>query len=197
MKPLGRRPGETRTRQAILDAARESFARQGYDRTTIRGIAQEAGVDPALVMHFFPTKDRLFAAVMELPFDAPAEVRALLDADRGRLGENLVRMFLRVWDDPESGPRMVGLLRSASSYDAAAEGLRELLESRILTPLATELDAPDPALRVALASSQLVGMALLRYVLRMEPVASASAERLTAALAPNVHRYLTGDLGDT
>jgi AcrR family transcriptional regulator len=196
VKPRGRRPGESNTREAILDAARRSFARHGYDRTTIRAIARDAAVDPALVMHFFPAKERVFAAAMELPFDAESALDALLGSHAEQLGEALARMFFGVWEDPETGPGMVGLLRSATSYDAAAERLRELLDVRILRPLATALDAPDASLRADLASAQLIGLGLLRYVLRVEPMASADVDVLVGALAPTLQRYLTGDLAD-
>jgi AcrR family transcriptional regulator len=194
-RPRGRRPGETKTREAILEAARSSFARAAYDRTTIRQIAGEAGVDPALVMHFFATKQDLFEAAMDLPFDAEAAVVALLEsAEEDRLGEAFVRMFFSIWEDPHTGPRMVGLIRSAVSYELAAERVRHLLHARILGPLATALDASEPELRAELASSQLVGIGLARYVLRFEPLASTDAETLIAALAPAIQRYLTGPL---
>jgi AcrR family transcriptional regulator len=195
IRPRGRRPGETKTREAILEAARNSFARAGYDRTTIRQIAAEADVDPALVMHFFATKHDLFDAAMDLPFDAEAAVAAMLaDADPDGLGEAFVRMFFSIWEDPQTGPRMIGLIRSAASYELAAERVRHLLHTRILHPLATALDTSEPELRSELASSQLVGIGLARYVLCFEPLASTDVETLIAALAPAVQRYLTGPL---
>jgi AcrR family transcriptional regulator len=194
-RPRGRRPGDTTTRDAILEAARQSFARSGYDRTTIRQIAREAGVDPALVMHFFATKEQLFEAAMELPFDAEAAVAALIGSyERDRLGEGLVRMFFAIWDDPVTGPRMVGLIRSAASHDRAAQRVRYLLHTRILHPLATALGSSERDLRSELASSQLVGLALARYVLRFEPLASTETETLIQVLAPTVQRYLTEPL---
>lgn len=194
VRKAGRRPGETRTREQILDAARRAFAELGYDRATIRAIAREADVDPALVIHFFASKERLFAAAMELPFDAEPAIDRLAAGDPDTLGERLARLFLGIWEDPETGPRMVGLLRSATSYPAAADRVRELLDTRILRPLAGALDAPDAQLRSDLASAQLVGIALARYVLRLEPLASADRERLIAAVAPTLQRYLRGDL---
>jgi AcrR family transcriptional regulator len=197
IRPRGRRPGETKTREAILEAARSSFAGAGYDRTTIRQIAAAADVDPALVMHFFATKEELFEAAMDLPFDAEAAVAALLEsADEDRLGEGFVRMFFSIWEDPQTGPRMAGMIRSAASYDLAAERMRHLLHTRILGPLATALGASQPELRAQLASSQLVGIGLARYILRFEPLASTDAETLIAALAPTVQRYLTAPLDD-
>ena len=185
----GRRPGETRTRDAILAAARERFARDGYDRTTIRGVAADAGVDPALVMHFFPAKEELFTAVIDLPEDVELAIERALHGDPGRLGERLMRMFVDVWEDPVTGPRMIGLLRSAASYDAAAARLRDVFDARILRRFA-EVSHDD--LRSDLVSSQLVGVAMLRYVLRIEPLASAEREALIAAVAPTLQRYFTG-----
>jgi AcrR family transcriptional regulator len=190
----GRRPGETKTREAILDAATRSFAALGYDRATVRAIARDAGVDPALVMHFFPTKDLIFAAVMDLPFDAERALADVLAGERDELAVRLVRRFLSLWEDPETGPAMLGLLRSATSYDTAAERLRELVVARILQPIAGAIDTPEAELRSDLVSAQLVGLAFVRYALRVEPIASAEPEALVAALAPTVQRYLTGEL---
>jgi AcrR family transcriptional regulator len=186
----GRRPGETRTRDAILAAARERFARDGYDRTTIRGVAADAGVDPALVMHFFPTKERLFAAGIDLPEDVERAIDQALHGDPGQVGERLMRMFVDVWEHPASGPRMIGLLRSAASYDTAAARLRDVFDERIVRRFAGV--SQDP-LRGDLVSSQLVGVAMLRYVLRIEPLASADRETVIAAVAPTLQRYFTGD----
>ena len=116
----GRRPGDSGTREAILAAAKESFAASGYDATTIRGVGRAAGVDPALVHHFFGTKQDLFAAAMDLPVDPAQMVPALLADGVDGLGERLVRMFLLVWDStPGQGP-MLALLRSAAANDQAA-----------------------------------------------------------------------------
>jgi AcrR family transcriptional regulator len=187
----GRRPGETKTRDAILAAASERFAREGYDRTTIRGVAADAGVDPALVMHFFPTKERLFTAVIDLPEEVERAIDQALQGDPDDLGERLMRMFTGVWEDPVSGPRMIGLLRSAASYDAAAARLRDVFDVRIVRRFA---DVTPDRLRGDLVSSQLVGVAMLRYVLRIEPLASTDREALIAAVAPTLQRYFTGDI---
>jgi AcrR family transcriptional regulator len=187
----GRRPGETRTRDAILAAARERFARDGYERTTIRGVAADAGVDPALVMHFFGAKEQLFTAVIDLPEDVERAIDHALRGDPGQLGERLMRMFVDVWEDPVSGPRMIGLLRSAASHGAAAERLREVFDTRIVRRFA---EVSPGRLRGDLVSSQLIGVAMLRYVLRIEPLASADRETLIAAVAPTLQRYFTGEI---
>jgi AcrR family transcriptional regulator len=194
MKPRGRRPGSSTTREAILDAARTRFAEGGYDRATIRDVARQADVDPALVMYFFPTKSELFAAAMELPFDAEAAVAAVLAGDRGRIGDGMARLFFTIWDGPGTGARMVGMLRAATSYEGAAQRFRDLLDAGVIRPLARAIDTPDATLRASLVSSQLLGIGLTRYVLRMEPVASAAADDLVAALAPTLQRYVVGDL---
>jgi AcrR family transcriptional regulator len=193
----GRRPGETKTRDAIVDAARRSFARAGYDRTTIRAVAQDAGVDPALVMHFFATKEHLFAAAIQLPFDAESEIAALREAGREHFGEGLARLFFRVWEDPATGGAMVSLLRSASSHEDAAQRMRDLLDARIVQPLAGALDAPEARLRASLVSSTLVGLGFARYVLRLEPIASADPEVLIPALGRTLQVCLTEDIFNT
>jgi AcrR family transcriptional regulator len=190
----GRRPGDSGTREAILAAAKESFAATGYDATTIRGVGRAAGVDPALVHHFFGTKEDLFAAAMELPVDPAKLVPALLADGIDGLGERLVRTFLRIWDGTPGQNPMVGLLRSATSNDQAAAMLREFLTHAILGPLARAAQADRPELRASLVGSQMMGLALARYVVRLEPLAAADADTIASTVGPTVQRYLTGDL---
>lgn len=189
----GRRPGNPDTREEILAAAREVFAASGYDRASIRQVAAGAGVDPALVHHYFGTKERLFAATVNFPLD-PAEIVAKeLAGDVAGAGERLVRTFVTIWDSP-LGAAGVALLRSAVSHDLAGRLLREFLTSQILRRVATTLDL-DPAeaeLRASLVASQISGLGLTRYVLKIEPIASASADTVVAAIGPTVQRYLTG-----
>lgn len=189
----GRRPGDSGTRDTILQAARSSFGTAGYAGTTIRGIARTAGVDPALVHHFFGNKDGLFAAALELPFDPPTVVAGLLADGLEGLGERVVRTFLGIWDaTPGQGP-MLALLRSAVSDEAPAGTLRDLLTHAVLTPLAEAAGSHDDAeLRAALAASQMLGIAVTRYVVRLEPVASAPADVLAPAVGRTLDRYLTG-----
>jgi AcrR family transcriptional regulator len=202
----GRRGGDSGTREAILAAARARFGDLGYDRATIRGIAADAGVDAALVHHFYGTKDRLFAAAMRLPVN-PREVlaEALAPGSRGQqqsLGEHLLRTVLGVWEVAEIRSTFLGLLRSAPTSEQAVVMLREFLAGAILGPLtaAASQAAPgaggkDPGYRAALVASQVLGLGLTRYVLEVEPLAQASSEELIAAIAPNLDRYLSGDLG--
>jgi AcrR family transcriptional regulator len=167
----GRRPGDSGTRQAILGAAKEAFGSQGYSATSVRAVARTAGVDPSLVLHFFGSKDGLFEAALELPVDLSEVVAQLLAGAADTLGERLVRTFLAVWDGtPGQGP-MLAMLRSAGG----AHG-------------------DQPELRAALVASQVVGLAVSRYVLRFEPVASADADTLAKLLGPTLQRYLTGAL---
>jgi AcrR family transcriptional regulator len=178
----------------VLRGARGAFAEHGFDGATVRDIAARAGVDPALVIQFFTNKEGVFAAAMELPFDAAAVVSAALQGDPAQLGARLVRSFVALWDDPEVGARTVALLRSASTHARAARALRELIDTRILAPIAAALHSPDATLRANLVSSQMVGLGFARYVLGLEPLASASPVEIEAYLAPTVQRYLTEPL---
>lgn len=190
----GRRPGDSGTREAILAAARESFGSAGYGGTTIRGVARTAGVDPALVHHFFGNKAGLFGAAMELPFDPAVFVSGLLADGIEGLGERLVRAFLTIWDGtPGQGP-MLALLRSAVADEHAAESLRAFLTRVLLTPLAQAAGDDRPELRANLVASQMVGLAVARYVVRLEPLASVGRDQLAMSLGTTVDRYLTEPL---
>ncbi|MFB9239711.1 TetR family transcriptional regulator [Plantactinospora siamensis] len=191
----GRRPGNPDTREAILAAARSAFAEKGFDGASIRAIAAGAGVDPALVHHYFGTKDQLFLAVMDAPIDPGTLIPDLVAGGRDGLGERLVRTFLTIWDSP-AGAVGVALLRSGINNDWSARLLREFLTSQILRRVLAGLDL-DPAeapLRSSLIASQMAGMALMRYVLKLEPLASAPAEAVVAAVGPTMQRYLDADL---
>jgi AcrR family transcriptional regulator len=220
----GRRGGDSGTREAILTAARDRFGEVGYDRATIRSIAAAAGVDPALVHHFFGPKDRLFAAAMRLPmvpsdvvdaalaFPGATAMRAGARAPAGKagaggggggeavasLGDHVIRTVLGVWDVDEVRSAFLGLLRSAVTSDQAATMLREFATDAILGRIAqVAQDATgdgDGEYRAALAASQMLGLALARYVLRIAPIAQASNEELAAAIGPSLDRYLTGDI---
>jgi AcrR family transcriptional regulator len=188
----GRRRGAGDTRAAILEAARASFASNGYDRTTIRGVAAAATVDPALVHYFFADKERLFTAAMNLPIKLSDLVDGVLAGDRAGLGERLARAFVRIWGDEQTGPVMRAVLRGAASHEPSAALVREYIGRELLGRIAAGLDVPDPDLRADLTASQVVGVALLRYVLGVEPIASADPETLIAWIAPTLQRYLTG-----
>lgn len=190
----GRRPGDSGTRDAILAAAKEGFATQGYAATSLRGVARTAGVDPSLVTHFFGSKDGLFEAALALPVDPAALVETVLGGPTGRLGERIVRTFLLVWDStPGQGP-MLAMLRGAVSHEDSAAKLRDLLLRSILRPVAHAAGADDPDRRAALLASQLIGLAVTRYVLRLEPIASAAPDELAPVMGKTLQRYLTGPL---
>ncbi|NYF54214.1 TetR/AcrR family transcriptional regulator [Micromonospora purpureochromogenes] len=191
----GRRPGNPDTRQAILAAARTAFAERGFDAASIRVIATAAGVDPALVHHYFGSKEELFRATVEIPLDPAELLPVVLAGGVDGVGERLVRTFLGVWDSP-AGKAAVALLRSAVNNDWTARLLREFLVTQVLRRVLDHLDVPpaELPLRGSLVATQMIGLAMMRYVIRLEPVASADPETLVAALGPTVQRYLTGDL---
>ncbi|WP_172650073.1 TetR/AcrR family transcriptional regulator [Rhodococcus opacus] len=191
----GRRPGTSDTRDQILSAAREEFARSGYDAATVRAVAASAGVDTALVHYYFGTKEKLFLAVMDAPFDPRQYVDSVLQGPRDRIAERLLRTTLDLWDSP-AGTAAVAVLRSSMAHDRSAALLREFLLKRALQPIAESME-PDPELarwRANLVATQLMGLASMRYLLAIEPLASASHERIIDMIAPNLQRYLTGDL---
>ncbi|MFF4650783.1 TetR family transcriptional regulator [Streptomyces sp. NPDC001380] len=190
----GRRPGDSGTREAILDAARRRFAELGYDRTTLRGIAADAGVDVALVSHYFGPKQRLFAQAASLPFDPALALPGLLDGPREDIGRRLARHVLETLDSPTGRRRMTGLIRAAASERQAADEIRERVSRELLVPLAEGLGAPDAPLRASLAGSQIVGLVMARHVVGLEPLTESASGVLVDAVAPVLQHYLTGPL---
>jgi AcrR family transcriptional regulator len=180
----------------VLQAARASFGERGFDGATIRDVAVRAGVDPALVHHYFGSKHQLFVAAMEFPFDLPAVVSRILGGPREELGERFARAVLELWETPEVHPFLLGVMRSATTDPVAAAMLRQLLAEGPFLALARAIDLPDAAFRATLAGSQLIGLALARYVVAVEPLASAPLDVLVRALAPTLQRYLAGDLAE-
>jgi AcrR family transcriptional regulator len=191
MARTGRRPGESGTRVAIIEAARAGFAEAGFDRATIRGIAEDAGVDPALVHHYFGTKEDLFVAAMDLPVNPGVLAEGVLAEGLEGAGARLVRTFLSVWDSPPGRDILVGLIRTAVTNERAAAMLREFVRRALLERVASAIGEPDGELRAAAIGSHMVGMAMLRYVIGLEPLASASIDEVTALLAPRIQSYLT------
>lgn len=179
---------DARTR--ILEAARTEFAERGYDKTSIRGIAKAADVDAALVHHYFGTKDDVFAAAVEVSFEPALVLPTILEGPEKDLGERLARYFIGVWENPVSRAPMLAILRSALTHEAAARVLRGFVLRRLLERIAAELDVPDPTFRAELAASHMVGIAILRYVIKAEPLASAEPEKIVAMVAPTLQRYL-------
>jgi AcrR family transcriptional regulator len=194
MARTGRRPGVSGTREAILDAARRAFAEQGYQRATVRDVAKLAGVDPALVHHYFGTKQDLFVAAVRLPVNPVDQLTAVLAAEPDQVGQRLVETFLSIWDHAAGQSPLLALIRSAVADKDAAAMLREFITEEVLGPIARRLGSPDAQLRATLVGSQLIGLAMARYIIRVEPLASAPAAELAAAVGPTLQRYLTGDV---
>ncbi|MEV0827022.1 TetR family transcriptional regulator [Nonomuraea rubra] len=186
----GRRPGSADTRGEILTAARRVFAEKGFDKATVRGIAREAQVDPALVHHYFDTKEGMFAAAMELPINPQQIIPVLLDGPREEVGERLVRMILRLTADEKTRAPVLALLRSAMSNEQAVGMVREFFTSALLYQVADRMGVPH--LRIEAAFSQMLGIVLARYVLKLEPLAGAGQDELVEILAPTIQRYFTG-----
>ena len=193
----GRRRGSPDTRRAILDAARDAFAEKGYDNSSIRAIANRAGVDPALIHHYFGTKDKLFLACIDAPVDPQQMIARIVAAPRDRIGVQLVGVVLGVWESP-AGTAAAALVRASIGGEAHARLLRAFLSTQILRHLAgpLELDAAEAPLRTGLVASQIVGLVVARFIFRLEPLASMPAESLVDIIGSTVQRYLTGDLRD-
>ncbi|ALV34349.1 TetR family transcriptional regulator [Streptomyces sp. CdTB01] len=181
------------TRDRILTVAREEFSERGYDKTSVRGIAKAAGVDSALVHHYFGTKEQIFAAAIEVAF-APAlnAPEAVADGPLDGVGERLTRFIFGVWENPATRTPLLAILRSAVNNETAATVFRRLVASQLMRRVASQLDAPDAELRAELAAAQLVGCAMMRYVIKLEPLASADVEQIIARVAPVVQGHLTG-----
>jgi AcrR family transcriptional regulator len=189
----GRRPGGADTRGALLSAARAVFAERGFEGATVRVIAERAGVDPAMVNHWFGGKEALFTAALDVPVDPLTVVAEVVPGAPDQLGERMVARFLGVWDHTGGGRRLAALVRSVASHETAAAMIRQfvgLFVGRIVASV-----APDQVeLRTALCASQIVGLGMVRYVLQLEPLASADHPTIVAAMAPTLQRYLTGSL---
>ena len=194
MARTGRRPGVSGTREAILDAARRVFAEQGYQHATIRDVARLAEVDPALVHHYFGTKQELFVAAVRLPVNPVEQLTAVLAAEPDQVGQRLVETFLSIWDHAAGQSPLLALIRSAVSDKDAAAMLREFITEEVLGQISHRLGSPDARLRATLVGSQLIGMAMARYIIRVEPLASAPAAQVVEAIGPTLQRYLTGDI---
>jgi AcrR family transcriptional regulator len=181
------------TRDRILSAAREEFSERGYEKTSVRGIAKAAGVDSALVHHYFGTKEQVFEASVEVAFAPAFKVRDLvLQGPLDDVGERMTRFIFGLWENPVSRKPLLAIVRSAVNTEAAAAVFRRLVSAQLLRRLAGELDAPDAELRAELAAAQLVGVAMMRYVIKIEPIASVDVEQIIARVAPVVQGHLTG-----
>ncbi|MBD5785453.1 TetR family transcriptional regulator [Cellulosimicrobium terreum] len=193
----GRRPGGGDTRGQILSAGREEFARHGFDAATVRGIADRAGVDPAMIHHWFGSKEKLFQAVVDAPMDPRDLLSADLPDDLERLGEHLVRTLLTVWDSPTGSAALV-VVRSSLRSSRGAALLGEFVRTRVIRTAVEPLglDEEEARWRGDLVATQLAGLVMVRYLLGLEPLASAPHDVVVAAVAPQVQHYLTGDVPD-
>jgi AcrR family transcriptional regulator len=190
-RTAGRRPGGPDTRGEILDAARETFAAKGFEGTSLRAVARAAGVDAALVHHYFDGKESLFVEAMALPIDPRVVAERVLDGPVDGIGDRIIGTFLAVWEAPESRVRMKAMLRAAISSEDYAHLIRDAITRLILGPVSSVLDVPDAPLRVSLVASQLMGVVLVRYIIELEPLASATPDEVVARIAPTIQRYLT------
>lgn len=190
MARTGRRPGQTQTRDEILAAARNQFAAKGYTGTTIRGIAAEAGVNPALVHHFFGSKDQVFVAALNLPFNPVVLVETVIDGPREEIGTRILRLFLSLWREPETRLPFFALLRSVANSPEVAAQMRQFMENAVLAKVAAALELPP--VRVTGAASQMIGLVMMRYVIGAEPLASATEEELVALISPVIQYYFDG-----
>ncbi|OMH29296.1 hypothetical protein BKD30_00990 [Tersicoccus phoenicis] len=191
----GRRGAGHDTRTQLLVAARRRFASDGFDGATVRGIAADAGVDAAMINHHFGGKEALFLAAVEAPFDPGQYVRSVRPEQIEGLAARLLGTLLPVWDSP-AGAAAVGLFRSGLHRDWGVSLLRQFIQRRALAVIVEHLPGDDDerALRASLVASQITGLILTRYVLRLEPLASAPHDQVVALIAPNLQRYLTGTL---
>ena len=176
----------------ILDAARVLFAARGYAGTTMKSVAAAAGVAPTVVSSLYRNKEALFAAALRLPFDPGTAVPTLIAQGVDGLGERLVRAALELMDDPAVRADLASLSNSASGVDVPAQvrGMVDAIQELLVDPVASMLGVPDARLRATLITASLAGMAGMRYVLRIEPLASASADQIAAMLGPGVQRLL-------
>ena len=179
----------------ILREARASFAEHGYAGTTVRAVARAAGVDPALVYHYYRSKEGLLDAATTPPQSFLDQVVTAWQTPQGELAEQLVRRTLRNWEDPDHGPVLRAVLQIAGNEPATREKLRIMTEQSMLGPAAQALDEPERMARSSLIASQLMGLAFMRYVWKIEPIATMTEDDLVTAIAPTIQRYLSGNIG--
>ncbi len=192
---IGRRPGQNKSRRQILSAAQKLIADKGYDRTTLRDVAASAGVDPALIVYFFKTKQRLFIEAILPVYEPGQNLPKLLEGDKAVLGQRLATYLVSYLENPKSRNVVVGLVRASLSEPEAAKIFKKLFVERTGTMLAAIEGIDQPELRANLAGTQYMGLVLLRYILKVEPLASAPKDVLIDYIAPTLQRYITGSLG--
>ena len=185
------------SKDVVLRAAKQRFAAQGYEKTTLRQIAEDARVDASMVLYLFGSKAELFRESMRLVLDAGMLVAAMTDGPREDIGVRLVRAYLRIWEEPETGPTMVAMLHSAMLNSDAYEAFRDFMRGYVMAAISGVLgEGPDTVLRANLAGTNLVGTALFRYVMRVGPLADLGTDEVVGLIAPSVQRYLTADAAE-
>lgn len=186
--------GAASTRTAIVRAAAEEFTERGYEAASLRAVARRAGVDSALVHHYFEDKADLFAATLEAPLRPDRVLDVVLGAPRDAVGETLVRYLLTQLEDERAAGRMVLILRTVLSSGPGTRMLREFLTREVFARLAALANADDAQLRADLAASQIVGVMMTRYALKLEPIASADPDELARRVGPVIQWHLFGDI---
>ena len=195
-KRPGRPAGSSDTRDRILTNARVLFARNGITNTSIRAVAAAAGVDSALVHHYFGTKEKLFAAAVRIPIDPMDVIGPLRETPIEELGHKIPLMLLPLWDS-EMGAGFIATLRSILA-GSEVNLFRSFIQDVIAAEVGTRVDNPAGTgiIRIQFVASQLVGVMMARYILELEPFSSLPPEQIADTIAPNLQRYLTGDLPD-
>jgi AcrR family transcriptional regulator len=192
-KRRGRRQGEPVSRDVVLAAAKKRFASEGYEKTTLRAIARDAHVDPSMVLYLFGSKEELFRESLRLILD-PAVLVAAMTGTGGDIGTRLVQTYLRIWESPDTAASMRAMLQSATSNTHAHDAFRSFMQNYVLTAVSGVLGGGEQArLRAMLAASNLVGTAMLRYIIQVPPLATLPGDEIVTLIAPTVTRYLTAD----
>lgn len=191
----GRRPGDSGTREAILTAARRQFAEQGYARAALRAIAADAGVDQRLIAHYFGSKQQLFLTAIGLPVNPAAILPAVLaGGEPAVITERIADQLTAILEQPEVIQSVAGLIRAGATEPEVGRLLREYFPGQLIEPVGGLLGPGEPGLRLNLFGSQIVGLVMVREVLGVEPLASASPRAIADAIAPTLARYLIGPL---
>ncbi|MFV0457394.1 MAG: TetR family transcriptional regulator [Actinomycetales bacterium] len=191
-RPSGRRTGDSGTRDAILDAARDHFSSAGYAGASIRSIASAAGVDPALIRHFFDDKDTLFAAVVADRSTIPERITEALHGNPETIGERVTDAYLRLWEEPDTRPVLMALVRSACTCEEKAALLQETLGARMQDRIDDVGITGEDLTRLGLAATHLFGLAMARHIMKLAPIAALDHQQLVAQVAPTIQRYLSG-----
>lgn len=190
-RPAGRRKGDSGSKDAVLDAARDLFAELGFEGASMRAIAARAGVDPALIRHFFGDKDGLFVATMENRTQIPDRIAAALAGPPDSLGERAANTYLGLWEDPETQPILLSLVRSAMTSDKAAQLLVEAIAGRVYGASVSDAGELAKIRGMALAGSHLFGLAVARHIFHIPVLDEMTHDELVALVAPVIQQYLT------